>query len=33
MVVLPLPEGPSTPMIFPSGMCMVMPERASVTPS
>ena len=33
MVVLPLPEGPSIPTIFPSGMCMVMPPRASVIPS
>ena len=33
MVVLPLPEGPSTPTIFPSGMLIVMPLRARVTPS
>ena len=33
MVVLPLPEGPSMPTIFPSGMCMVTPDRARDTPS
>ena len=33
MVVFPLPDGPSMPTIFPAGMCMVVPRRASVTPS